>query len=336
MTQFSRTEIWRAKDGSGSSFFRWVWNKLLAWINSADDRLVVLETGGVMPVVPITVADKTALAAIETPSDEALYSVEDWDGSGNSKMFVYDAESTATADGSYIIEPTASGVTGFYIAVGLAKHVHVTADITDISAAGVPYTNTTSGLTATEVQSAIDEIDGVVDGLATTKMALVASPVADNLVKQDVAGQAVDTGLAVTTLAPLGVKTANSTDTAQECATATPTTLALEDSVLAGSVVVAETFDTFTVPHAGLYAILAKVTFAGASAGTYRQLDVLVNDSASNINDDQGAAGISPVALSDSGFLGLAAGDVLKLSATQDSGSALNVTAAELWIQQIS
>lgn len=36
----------------------------------------------------------------------------------------------------------------------------------DQSAAEVPYSNTTSGLTATDVQAAIDEIDGTLDGLA--------------------------------------------------------------------------------------------------------------------------------------------------------------------------
>lgn len=42
----------------------------------------------------------------------------------------------------------------------LLKHTHVSADITDLSltAADVTYDNTTSGLAATDVQAAIDEV----------------------------------------------------------------------------------------------------------------------------------------------------------------------------------
>ena len=44
--------------------------------------------------------------------------------------------------------------------------------IITISAAGANYDNTTSGLTATNVQTAIDELAGLVDGIETLLAAI--------------------------------------------------------------------------------------------------------------------------------------------------------------------
>lgn len=60
----------------------------------------------------------------------------------------------------------------------------------------VVYDNSTSGLAATDVAAALDEIDGTVDSLGTDKMDLVGTPIAGNLIEMDATGQGVDSGLA--------------------------------------------------------------------------------------------------------------------------------------------
>jgi predicted RecA/RadA family phage recombinase len=60
----------------------------------------------------------------------------------------------------------------------------------------VAYDNSTSGLAATDVGAALDEIDDTVDDLGTDKMDLVATPTAGNLIEMDATGQGVDSGIA--------------------------------------------------------------------------------------------------------------------------------------------
>jgi predicted RecA/RadA family phage recombinase len=60
----------------------------------------------------------------------------------------------------------------------------------------VAYDNSTSGLAATDVAAALDEIDDTVDDLGTDKMDLVGTPTAGNLIEMDATGQGVDSGIA--------------------------------------------------------------------------------------------------------------------------------------------
>ncbi len=68
-----------------------------------------------------------------------------------------------------------SGLSGTTLTIGIENGTNETVDLgslqdgtgtDDQTASEVNYSNTTSGLTATDVQAAIDEIDGTVDGLA--------------------------------------------------------------------------------------------------------------------------------------------------------------------------
>jgi len=72
----------------------------------------------------------------------------------------------------------------------------------------VAYDNSTSGLAATTVQGAIDEVGGRVDDLENDKMDLVAAPVAGDLIEMDAAGQGVPSGLAAADVQTLTVPTA--------------------------------------------------------------------------------------------------------------------------------
>lgn len=72
----------------------------------------------------------------------------------------------------------------------------------------VTYDNGTSGLAATDVQGAIDEVDGRVDDLESDKMDLVATPTAGNLIEMDAAGQGVDSGVATADVQVLTVPAA--------------------------------------------------------------------------------------------------------------------------------
>lgn len=60
----------------------------------------------------------------------------------------------------------------------------------------VTYDNSTSGLAATTVQDAIDEVEDRVDDLESDKMDLVATPTAGNLIEVDATGQGFDSGIA--------------------------------------------------------------------------------------------------------------------------------------------
>ena len=75
-------------------------------------------------------------------------------------------------------------------------------------AAAMGYDNSTSGLVATDVQAAIDEIDGMVDTLGTDKMDLVGTPTAGNLIEMDATGQGVDSGVATSDVQVLTVPAA--------------------------------------------------------------------------------------------------------------------------------
>lgn len=72
----------------------------------------------------------------------------------------------------------------------------------------VTYDNSTSGLAATTVQDAIDEVEDRVDDLESDKMDLVATPTAGNLIEMDAAGQGVDSGVATADVQVLTVPAA--------------------------------------------------------------------------------------------------------------------------------
>ncbi len=72
----------------------------------------------------------------------------------------------------------------------------------------VTYDNGTSGLAATTVQDAIDEVEDRVDDLESEKMDLVATPTAGNLIEMDATGQGVDSGLATADVQVLTVPAA--------------------------------------------------------------------------------------------------------------------------------
>jgi len=72
----------------------------------------------------------------------------------------------------------------------------------------VTYDNGTSGLAATTVQDAIDEVEDRVDDLESDKMDLVATPTAGNLIKMNATGQGVDSGLATADVQVLTVPAA--------------------------------------------------------------------------------------------------------------------------------
>lgn len=237
-------------------------------------------------------------------------------------------------------------------------------------AAATEYDNATSGLAATDVQAAIDEIDATVDGLGTDIMDLVGTPVAGNLIEMDATGQGVNSGLATAdvqvltvpaaagNLASLGatgalsdsgvagadvsgmlavfaLKGRQSTNTAQALVTATPTLIALEDADLVGGVTFDAGTNLFTIPAGGvgIYMIVYGATFA-AGAGTYNQIAIKINGTTRS-DTEETPDNANPIVVENGTVLRLAAGDTVGLCAKQDSGGALDVTSAYMAIQRI-
>ena len=85
--------------------------------------------------VPTPVGTKGELAATTAPTDQQVFMVDDWDGHGANRQFVYDAHSAVIADGTFIVEPTAPGVAGNYIALAWGVHTHIVTDVTGLQAA---------------------------------------------------------------------------------------------------------------------------------------------------------------------------------------------------------
>lgn len=85
--------------------------------------------------VPTPVGTKGELAATTAPTDQQVFMVDDWDGHGANRQFVYDAHSTVIADGTFIVEPTAPGVAGNYIALAWGVHTHAIIDVSGLQAA---------------------------------------------------------------------------------------------------------------------------------------------------------------------------------------------------------
>lgn len=117
----------------------------------------------------------------------------------------------------------------------------------------VTYDNSTSGLAATTVQDAIDEVEDRVDDLESDKMDLVATPTAGNLIEMDAAGQGVDSGVATADVQVLTVPAA-----ADNLASLTAL------GALADSGVAAADVQILTVPAAA--GNLAELTALGALA----------------------------------------------------------------------
>ena len=118
------------------------------------------------------------------------------------------------------------------------------------SGAFVTYDNGTSGLVATDVQGAIDEVDGRVDALESDKMDLVAAPVAGDLIEMDATGQGVPSGLTTSDVQVLTVPAAAGNLASLDALGA------IGDSGIAGGDV-----QVLTVPVAGH--TLAALTAAG-------------------------------------------------------------------------
>ncbi len=237
----------------------------------------------------------------------------------------------------------------------------------------VAYDNGTSGLAATTVQGAIDElvtaVDDVVydddarltdartptahksthatagsDALSAADIgaqAVVAGAVENNLASFDAAGSTKDSGItaasitgAVTMGGIYNDQMRNASDTAQSTADATATLIDLEDVELVGNV----TYDAgdtslATIPATGLYAIVYGATFE-AGGGNYNEVAIKVN-SVTRSTDEETPDGTNPTVVVGNTMLRLSANDTVGLWCKQDSGGALDVTSAYLAIQRI-
>ena len=236
----------------------------------------------------------------------------------------------------------------------------------------VSYDNSTSGLPATDVQGAIDEVEDRVDDLESDKMDLVTAIVAGDLLEMDASGQAVGSGVATADVQVLAVPVApnsiagldatgalydstvlvadiagavtmggiwndnmrNSTTTAQSIADATSTIIDLEDVELVGNVTYAAgTTSLATIPVGGLYAITYSLTFA-AGAGTYNEAHIYING-VDAFDTSETPDNVNPITVTDYSIRYLAANDTVALWGKHDSGGALDVTAGRLGIQRI-
>lgn len=151
-----------------------------------------------------SVDDRPALSAIASADipDTQVRIVK------NFGVYQYDEDSVEVHDGDLVISPDDLPATGRWIKVASFSLSHVEAD-------EVSYDNSTSGLTATEVQAALDEIDGIIDaldaaaipydnstsGLAATDVQAAIDEVdgnLDNLAAADVSFDNTTSGLAAT------------------------------------------------------------------------------------------------------------------------------------------
>lgn len=81
-----------------------------------------------------------------------------------------------------------------------------------------------------------------------------------------------------------------------------------------------------TVRVAGKYQISGNIVFIGAAGGTFRQLDIRLNGTATLLAADlQNPNGVANI-LNVSTLYDMAVNDYVELRATQDSGGALNVS----------
>ena len=87
-----------------------------------------------------------------------------------------------------------------------------------------------------------------------------------------------------------------------------------------------------TVTRKGLYLFGGYVAFAASAAGGRRNVAVAVNGTSVSINGQTALPTALGVDLSVTTMLQLAANDYVELRVYQDSGGALNVTVARLWL----
>lgn len=135
----------------------------------------------------------------------------------------------------------------------------------------------------------------------------------------------------VNAVTPEVVGARQSTNTAQPTASATVTKITLEDDEIVGAM----DYDAgdFTIPESGVYLVTYEATFAGHGTGdrnAYAYVGENAIDSETMPEDD-----LNPVTVRGNTAGYLAALSVLSLRASQDSGGALNVTAARMAIQRI-
>lgn len=180
--------------------------------------------------------------------------------------------------------------------------------------------------------------------IASSNLQVLTVPaVADSLAGLTALGAVYDTTIlaadmadAVTVGIVYGDNMRNSTDTAQSLADTTEEVIDLEDVELAGDVTYAAgttSLATIPVGGTGTYAIVYGATFA-AGAGTYNRLVINVNG-VTRTTDEETPDNANPIEVVGNTMLRLAAGDTVGLYATQDSGGALDVTAAYMAIQRM-
>lgn len=182
----------------------------------------------------------------------------------------------------------------------------------------------------------------VITPSAIGAQAVVAGAVENNLASFDATGSTKDSGITAASIA--GAVTMgeiyndnmrNSTNTAQSCAHNTSTIIDLEDVELVGAVTYAAgTTSLATIPAgaSGEYLLVWSATFA-AGAGTYNAAEIWKNGAF--LTDGQETPdNANPITAFDSATIHLEAGDTIALYGKQDSGGALNVTAARLAIQR--
>lgn len=238
----------------------------------------------------------------------------------------------------------------------------------------VAYDKTTSGLAATTVQGAIDEVEDRVDDLESEKMDLVAAPVAGDLIEMDATGQGVPSGLATADVQVLTVPTAahslagltalgaledttilaadmaaaavagavygdqmrNSSVTAQSTADATATLIDLEVVELVGDVTYDAGVTSLATIPAGSDGLYAIAWAAvfAAGVGTYNEAAIHING-AQAFDVQETPDNASPITCRDYALVRLSAGDTVGLWCKQDSGGALDVTSAYLAIQRM-